>query len=338
MVTDLSSMSVFATNELAPAERADAWRQHLGSSFVPIDVSVPEDAQFHGVFRGTALGPILLCDVTASAHLATRSRRLIRRNDTEYLKLSMPVRGYCLLSQDDREAPLTPGDLCVYDTNRPYTLAFDDTCQLLVLMFPRRSLHLGDRAMREVTAHRVSGRRGVGALVSPLLMSLARQLDDADGAPTAPRLADNILDLLGTMFADSLGVTEQETPTSTRTLLLRVKRFIETHLDDVELSPATIADASHISTGYLHRLFRMEGTTVSGYVRQRRLEHCRRDLTDPAQGRLPVSAVGAHWGLVDAAHFSRLFKAEYGMSPREYRLTRGADGRIAVCGATDEGD
>jgi AraC-like DNA-binding protein len=36
-----------------------------------------------------------------------------------------------------------------------------------------------------------------------------------------------------------------------------------------------------------------------------------------------VAAVGARWGYPDPAHFSRLFKATYGMGPRDYRASQG---------------
>ena len=58
-------------------------------------------------------------------------------------------------------------------------------------------------------------------------------------------------------------------------------------------------------------------------VRQRRLERCRRDLLDPASAARPVSVVAARWGLVNAAHFSRAFRAAYGLSPVEYRAMAG---------------
>jgi AraC-like DNA-binding protein len=47
------------------------------------------------------------------------------------------------------------------------------------------------------------------------------------------------------------------------------------------------------------------------------------DLLDPALAARPVSAIAARWGLVDPAHFSRLFRAAYGVSPVEYRRTMG---------------
>jgi AraC-like DNA-binding protein len=82
-----------------------------------------------------------------------------------------------------------------------------------------------------------------------------------------------------------------------------------------------IAAENHVSLRYLHKLFETQQMTVAGWIRQRRLERCRRDLRDPALSHLPVSAIAARSGLIDAAHFSRVFRAAYGISPSEYRLT-----------------
>ncbi|MFX5558838.1 helix-turn-helix transcriptional regulator, partial [Acinetobacter baumannii] len=89
-----------------------------------------------------------------------------------------------------------------------------------------------------------------------------------------------------------------------------------------------IAAAHHISVRYLQRLFETEGTTVTTWIRQRRLERIRRDLADPRIDR-STSAVAARWGLADASHFSKLFKAAYGMTPRQYRLAASRPDRRA---------
>jgi hypothetical protein len=70
---------------------------------------------------------------------------------------------------------------------------------------------------------------------------------------------------------------------------------------------------------YLFKLFAAEDTTVSGWIRQRRLERCARDLADPAARYQPIGLIAARWGLLDARHFARLFKTAYGHTPREYR-------------------
>ncbi|MFD2767169.1 helix-turn-helix domain-containing protein [Micromonospora eburnea] len=69
----------------------------------------------------------------------------------------------------------------------------------------------------------------------------------------------------------------------------------------------------------LHRLFAAEQTSVSAGIRRRRLDRCRRDLADPALSGLAVGTVGGRWGLPDSAHFSRLFRAAFGVPPSDYR-------------------
>lgn len=138
------------------------------------------------------------------------------------------------------------------------------------------------------------------------------------------RLAAALMDLLIVALAERLGRAARLAPsTQRRALLASVRGFIDQRLADPELSPGAIAAAHHISLRYLHKLFEAQPTTVSGWIRQRRLERCRRDLLDPALADWPVSAIAARWGLVDAAHFSRLFRAAYGLPPTEYRLTAG---------------
>jgi hypothetical protein len=60
---------------------------------------------------------------------------------------------------------------------------------------------------------------------------------------------------------------------------------------------------------------------VVGHVR--RLEQCRRDLLDPGRRDVPVSTVAARCGLPNPAHFSRAFRAAYGLAPAEYRQVAG---------------
>ncbi|MET9888296.1 helix-turn-helix transcriptional regulator [Streptomyces sp. NPDC006430] len=104
-----------------------------------------------------------------------------------------------------------------------------------------------------------------------------------------------------------------------QSLLLRVKTFIDAHLADPALSAEAIAAAHHVSVRHPQRLFRAENTTVSGWIRGRRLEECHRELGRPRRTRPAVSAVAHRWGFVSPAHFSRAFRATHGMPPCEWQ-------------------
>jgi len=128
--------------------------------------------------------------------------------------------------------------------------------------------------------------------------------------------AQHVLGLLTLLLAENQSA---ETVWSKARVLESSKKFIEQHLADADLTPARIAAAEYMSARNLHRIFESADLTVAGWIRQRRLEHCRRDLSDHSLVGLPVSHIAARWGLWEAAHFSRVFKAAYGVSPRAYR-------------------
>lgn len=306
--------NLIRTADAELGERFDLWRHTISEAFVPLAASAGEPDGFLGQVRSGELGSIQVSEVTAQGHLVQRTPKLIRRTDPDYFKLGLQVRGYCVLSQDGREAALTPGDFAVYSTARPYQLAFDNDFRMLVVMFPRALLRVRDQDMLRLTAVRISGRQGMGALVSPFLANLGRQMDEI-GHSGSLRVCDSALDLLAATFSEQIGTEQAAGQDGRRVLMMRIKAFIEQRLDDPELNPPGIAAAHHISTRYLQKLFEVEGETVAGWIRERRLERCRRDLSDPALAERPVSAVGARWGIVDAAHFSRLSAAPTAWRP-----------------------
>lgn len=293
----------------------DHWRQAVSSTFVPLDAVSPGDGSFHAEMRGTSLGALRLYRVTATRHRVRRTSRLIAGSPADFFKLGLAIDGTSVVAQDGREALLRPGDFAVYDTTRPYTFSHDGPCRLLVLIFPRALLGLPCQDVGTLTATRFSGGSGLGGLVSSFLCRAADVLDTEE-VRDDHRLGATVLDLLATGLAGRLDVRPSDPDAARRTLVTRAEAFITAHLGSPSLSPDEVAAALHISTRYLHKLFHASGTTVSARIRRLRLEACRQEIMASSR---PVSAIGARWGLTDAAHFSRLFRDAYGLSPREYR-------------------
>ena len=314
-------MDLVSVDGLPPRHRLSAWQELVSRAFVPVEVTSDPHALFRGRIESTELGPLRVSEVTSDVQRVRRTPQVISSSDPQCYLITMALREDAVVLQDGRKAALTPGDITICDTTRPYELASRAPFRLLVITCPRRFMRLASRDVQRLTATSFSGRRGVGALVSPFLSGLLARLADCDGCSVV-HLADNVVDLLRTMFEQHLRDAEL-VPDARQRLLMQVLRFVEDNLHDPALGPAAIAASLHISTRYLHKLFEAEGTTACAWIRARRLEHCRRDLADPALAARSVSAVGARWGLPDASRFSRLFREAYQVSPREYRLHHG---------------
>ncbi|WP_425485524.1 helix-turn-helix domain-containing protein [Arthrobacter wenxiniae] len=294
------------------------WHDLISESFVPLHVRSSDPSNFHGRLRSRLLDELSIVEVTATGHSVHRTPSLIARSDRLYFKLNLQLAGTAILVQDNREAVLRPGDLAVYDTHRPYTLAFESDFRTLVLMFPHDALDLPAGSVGALTATRMAADQGLGRMISPFMTQLAENLEVLSG-PSGHRLAHNTVDLLSTMFASELDRRPDNTEHPHAELLGRIRRFIEANLADPALSPASVAAAHFISTRHLHNVFQEAGTTVAQWIRTRRLENCRRELRDPLQAHRAVSAIAARWGFVDAAHFSRIFRAAFGEPPSSYR-------------------
>ena len=314
------SIVIRAEDEPVPT-RLDYLRHAVRDTIVPFDLRVDAEPDFSSQIVTGAAGTMRVTTVTGPPLEAARTPRLIRRADPELFKIDVQTRGRSVFEQDDREAVLRPGDLTLVNLSRPCHLATtgDPDQEIVAVQFPRTLLPLPQQELARLTAVRVGGRHGLGALVSSLAVHLQEHLDDYDATELA-RLATALTDLLAVGLAGPLDRGAMVPPdTHRRVLLLRIRSFIDQRLGDPGLSPGMIAAAHYVSARYLHKLFEAEATTVAGWIRTRRLERCRRDLLDPALQARPVRAIAARWGLVDAQHFTRAFRAAYGLPPAEYR-------------------
>jgi AraC-like DNA-binding protein len=295
------------------------WKHLVAESFVPLAARTADVDGFRGQMRARVLDRMSIVEVTATSHEVHRTPALIARSNERYFKLNLQLEGTGLLVQDNREAVLQPGDLAIYDTNRPYTLTFEEQARVMVVMFPCDTLSLPADYVGQLAAVRMDA-TGLSGIVGQFIRQLSDNLQVLDG-PSGSRLAANALDLVSTMLHAEMDMAPDRMKPQAL-LAVSAREYIEANLSDPGLSPASIAAAHFISTRHLHNVFHESGTTVASFIRTQRLDGARRDLRDPLHAAQPVGAVAARWGFLDAAHFSRTFRDAFGVSPSDWR--RGA--------------
>lgn len=121
------------------------------------------------------------------------------------------------------------------------------------------------------------------------------------------------------MFADSKSDAEtvKQLPEVDVEFFNDINKLIDTNLISGDVSTSFLAEKLNTSVSTLNRrLKNMSGLTATTYIRNRRILMAKRLLETTDQ---TVSEIEVQCGFNTSGHFSRVFKAETGMSPLDYR-------------------
>ncbi|MFE7526840.1 helix-turn-helix domain-containing protein [Kitasatospora sp. NPDC057542] len=307
-----------STASLSASDRAESWQDTVSHTFVPMTVDFLEEVPSPGEIAGHRLGSVQISRVQAGPQVVTRNRRLIADGDSPTLLLTLQERGTALKDQDGRETLIRPGGFSITDTSRVFRKKIEEEFVFTSFHFPRAELDVQEKDLRALTATAFSGAEGSAALLTTYLSRMAHEAAELDEA-VGRRAAATALDLLA-MFVDDRAGRARPQGSRSAASFERVKEYILRNLRDPDLSPSTIAEANFMSVRFLHKLFHLEGTTVGGWVRTQRLERCSRDLLRPMAGELGVAGIARRWGFANSSHFTRAFRAAYGVTPRDWQV------------------
>ena len=214
---------------------------------------------------------------------------------------------------------LDPGDIIYGPTGTEAALTLETSFRLLFVSAPRVALDHRLLAPQSLRVGRFGGERGLGHVFSGLLRATAEALPDLTSEQLRPmELA--ITEFLVANLADAEAPAAIGGAEAARAAHLhRVCQTIETLLPDPELTLERVAAADGVSPRSLQKLLATAGQNFTTYLRHRRLERCRLDLSSPICASLSISEICFRWGFNGSAHFSRAFKERYGVTPREHR-------------------
>jgi AraC-like DNA-binding protein len=304
------------TATVAPDDRIEAWSDAATRSYHPVGINSMAARPYAGRMLRFDLGLISAFLVAADPNTVLRTPRGIAMGDPERIDFYVMRRGRCRISQDDRASTIAPGDMTHLDSSRPYVMRAMEPFELVSFSLPKAMLRSQIDAISARTATRIPGNSSVGSLMAPFLSGLVDRLEHGEVEEHHDELSESIFAMLRALAFNGAGGTERAPSTALRP---RIKAYIDARLDDPTLGPESIAAAHYISVRYLHKLFEPEGESVSEWIRNRRLDRCQRDLANPALAHQTIVTIASRWGLTNGPHFSRLFRARYGCSPREYR-------------------
>ncbi|MEU9233985.1 helix-turn-helix domain-containing protein [Streptomyces subrutilus] len=310
------------------ADRFEWFCDAVSNHVMPVTLSTSHPSGFHADIADLELGSVRLSTLAFSPVLSRRTSAHVRKGDPEQVQLALVTQGAFRVAQRHHES-VAAGDLVLTDTSRPSEGAnVEERSTVAILQIPRSILPLRHDKVQGLLGRRIRGDSGTGAILGSFLNSLVAQGPSCQPSELAG-MGTVALDLATACLAQQFG-TPDAAPAEARAqaMLHRITRFIETNLDDPDLTPQAVADRHNISLRSLYSLFTDHPTGVAAYIRQGRLERARADLRRPQSNGHPIQAIAARWGFSSAPVFSRSFRDAYGMSPSEYRAA--APHRAAV--------
>jgi AraC family transcriptional regulator, positive regulator of tynA and feaB len=313
------------------AGRYAAWQDALDQSHLEWALSPQRDTDFDAEIGKRLLDGIRIIDCYCDPCIGVRRAPQMRRSDGAYFGILFELQGREAVRQRGSEAVLEPGDFVMWDSEQEMEFRVIDRLHKLTLLIPKARMRSVLPQAERYAGLVVRGGGLAGGIAADVLNRLAREFVSLD-ENEASAVIDPVLNLLGAVLSVNNSGARQAP--AYKNDFDRFARYIERNLADVTLAPQSIADAHSVSLRYVHSIFAKEGTSVGTWMRQRRLSHCRRELLQSKQGQT-ITEIAFRWGFNDAAHFSRVFKAQYGLSPRQ--LTRaGPIGEntppVPVCG------
>jgi AraC-like DNA-binding protein len=301
--------------EVPPRERFDYWRTWCAEA-LPVPVRLePVEApppDYRASTDTLSAGDLDFVE----AHYGPAAARWRGRAARDRLHLVIGARsaggaGGC----NDAPMPLSRGYAALLGRTDGWWRA-PDGLRRMQLSLPRAVVPVSDRELERLTEREALLTDPVfTGLVRPALIGMAghlAQLANAEGTELAA-----VWTTLLAMLVRSLAGRDLAGADLAPARRLAAQRYISSHLADPSLSPDTVAVALRISRRSLYACFPGEHG-VAGEIRRLRLSRARALLHDP-QRTGPIAAIAAEVGLANAAHFSRLFRAAYGQSPRDAR-------------------
>jgi AraC-like DNA-binding protein len=288
---------VFDTTAVNPQERFEYWRDAARHLFLPFRVEREDIGPFQARSWMYDLCGIKITRTVSDPTVVIRTARDIAERDPESLTVVVSLRGHTTGRQADRTSSWGPGDITLWDSSKPYMTKALGPATVLTFALPKSMLRRDAARLSTQTALPIEATSCRSGLVRPYLC----------------RLAESLLSLVPVLYASANPVLPGAD------LLLQVKSYIEHNLSDAQLNADQVSQAHFISRRYLYRIFEAEQVGVSEWIRLRRLQQCASDLVDPARAHESVFGIALRWGFANPAHFSRCFRATYGLAPREYR-------------------
>ncbi|BDG70734.1 helix-turn-helix domain-containing protein [Roseomonas fluvialis] len=321
--------AVFSTHDL-PAERQfEGWRAQC-ASVVEMIAPLATGRGFAASHRVWSLGGMALSRVATPGVTWRRTAQQIRRDSIDHWVISVARRGEQVLRTGSGGGSAPAGSPYLFSLHEPIEGRREDMDW--IALFVSRDLfpELGARVDAALHAP-LEG--ALGRLLGEHVLQLAEQLPRMSEADL-PHAAEATRAMIRACVTGAAGPLYAAAEHIEHTRLARLKAIIRRNLASPTLGPRRLCQMGEVSRSQLYRIFAPLGG-VARYIQGERLRQAGRAIANPAERR-DIGRIAESLGFYDPSSFSRAFRREFGITPRDLRVAAqaGLPGATLPRGAT----
>lgn len=306
----------WSTNTVSPREQFAFWREAVCEAVLNVATEHPGEG-FFGDITCSSHGDLRFASFASTPHEVVRLKSHIARSHDAHYLVSLQRGGVSRMFQGNAACELRPGDVGLVDGTRPFRVEFLERVDRVVAVIPHAQLRSRAPWLDARPLNRIAGNSPLSSALRFYLERLAGP--DCDSTAEAAALTENVCNIIPLMTAANEGERSSVRRLAPQPGLDQMLFVLRRHLADPDLSPKILAERLRVSVRTIHKRFEDADTTFGQWVLDNRLLACRRALDDPRHAAFTISQIAFGWGFNDLSHFSKAFKARFGVSPAQYR-------------------
>jgi len=307
----------------------DRWNEATGKIVGGFETRLAGPASsFRGSLQRFSVLGINYASIETNARSTFRGADLAGRPERHHC-LVYQARGRSMVKQGQRIAMLNPADMVLLSPNESCEFVNRGLIRQLSFNIPEQILFDRVGSTDIPTTVPIRSDSALGSLVATLLLQVHSRSNELSAFGT--RALDVVMaSLVSPLLQEARGDAGEDLgDASDMVSALTVTRFISSNLRNANMSPRYISRALGCSVRHVHRAFEGAGTTVSAFIKEQRLLASAEELRSQRCAEDSITEIALRWGFSEVSHFSRSFRNQFGMSPREYRECAIARERLA---------
>lgn len=316
----MSGKVIFSSNDLpgylGERRKFSHWQEVHNEQIWSVEYEIASDRPFEANIEATALGDLVLGQMSGTIKHASRTARHIAKDGRDGHLLLVNLGDEALTGmQMGRGYSLGRGDAVLVSASEPLSMAGGDNNVWTNLVIPSHILTSAFQSIDDKLAVPIGAQHEALTLLAGYsrLLKTGGRLVSPDVIAHATATLVDLVGLATGAKGESAELAGLRGLRAAR--LSSILANIAANYTDPHFSALAIAQGLRLSLRYVHTLLQECGSSFSERVLELRLQRARATLGDRRFGSMRVSEIAYSAGFSDISYFNRRFRQRFGCTP-----------------------